>query len=101
MQRPEIPDRNTSAAARAAAFDSFVPCSQSPRIGNSVSMNDEVDASGFWSQFQPPSGHCHFSSSSASRSHRSSASPSFVKYQSAYPCCEACARYRPFSRRSK
>src|SRR6059058_3106658 len=53
--------RNTSAAARAAFAAAgrrrFRAYAASPTIGRSVSMKDEVSASGWRSQFQPPSGH--------------------------------------------
>src|SRR5438046_9743483 len=56
-----------------------------PSMGRSVSMNEDVSASGCRSQFHPPSGHCQRRSRSTRESARPSASPSSVRNPEGVP----------------
>src|SRR5437879_13312509 len=70
----------------APSFPVALTYSVSPHSGSRLSWKDEWSASGLWSQFQPPSGHCHLTSPSAKvPTLGSSADPSLEKLAGALP----------------
>src|SRR2546428_437761 len=80
----------------APSFPVALAYSVSPHSGSRLSWKDEWSASGLWSQFQPPSGHCHLTSPSAKLpTLGSSVSPSLEQFASAFPSIEAWTRARP------
>src|SRR3989454_11749056 len=78
------------------SFPVALAYSVSPHSGIRLSWKDEWSASGLWSQFQPPSDHCHLTSPSArDLTLESSASPSREQLASAFPSIEAWTRAIP------
>src|SRR3989441_5138510 len=80
----------------APSFPVALAYSVSPHSGRRLSWKDEWSASGLWSQFQPPSDHCHLTSPSArDLTLGSSASPTLEQLASAFPSIEAWTRALP------
>ncbi len=99
-RRKTLCSRKSSAVRAAARRASSSPVatanSWSPHIGGSDSLKEERRPVAFLSQFQPPSGHCHSISDSASNLTRgSSAIPRRQHTASAFPSWDPQRRVRP------